>query len=157
MASDEEVLAGKRFDPLDAGELAQLYRLMSRLGWRPRCGARAATSEGATGIIDLRRSLRGSLRTGGEPIRLAHRRRRVARRRLVMLCDISGSMEPYARAYLQFLDLRRRQRAERRGVRLRDAADPPDPRARGAPSRARDPARRARRRTGRAAPGSATR
>ena len=53
--------------------------------------------------IDMRRTLRGSLRTGGDPIRLARRRRRVARRRLVMLCDISGSMEPYARAYLQFL------------------------------------------------------
>ena len=51
----------------------------------------------------MRRTLRASLRTGGDPIRLARRRRRVARRRLVMLCDISGSMEPYARAYLQFL------------------------------------------------------
>ena len=37
------------------------------------------------------------------PIRLAHRRRRVVPRRMVLLCDISGSMEPYARAYLQFL------------------------------------------------------
>src|SRR5947209_14843753 len=53
--------------------------------------------------IDMRRTLRASLRTGGDPIRLARRRRRIARRRLVMLCDISGSMEPYARAYLQFL------------------------------------------------------
>ncbi|HEY6494285.1 MAG TPA: VWA domain-containing protein, partial [Trebonia sp.] len=53
--------------------------------------------------IDLRRTLRGSLRTGGDPFRLARRRRRVVRRRLVLLCDISGSMEPYARAYLQFL------------------------------------------------------
>ena len=53
--------------------------------------------------IDLRRTLRASLRTAGDPIRLARRHRRVARRRLVMLCDISGSMEPYARAYLQFL------------------------------------------------------
>ena len=43
------------------------------------------------------------MRTGGDPIRLARRRRRVVPRRLVMLCDISGSMEPYARAYLQFL------------------------------------------------------
>ncbi len=51
----------------------------------------------------MRRTLRGSLRTGGDPIRLARRRRRVAPRRLVLLCDISGSMEPYARAYLQFL------------------------------------------------------
>jgi uncharacterized protein with von Willebrand factor type A (vWA) domain len=53
--------------------------------------------------MDMRRTLRGSLRTAGDPIRLARRRRRVVRRRLVMLCDISGSMEPYARAYLQFL------------------------------------------------------
>ena len=51
----------------------------------------------------MRRTLRASLRTGGDPSRLARRRRRVSRRRLVMLCDISGSMEPYARAYLQFL------------------------------------------------------
>ena len=53
--------------------------------------------------IDLRRTLRGSLRTGGDPIRLARKRRRVQPRRIVMLCDISGSMEPYSRAYLQFL------------------------------------------------------
>jgi uncharacterized protein with von Willebrand factor type A (vWA) domain len=53
--------------------------------------------------IDMRRTLRGSLRTAGDPIRLARRRRRITRRRIVLLCDISGSMEPYARAYLQFL------------------------------------------------------
>src|SRR5215207_7944375 len=53
--------------------------------------------------LDMRRTLRGSLRTAGDPIRLARRRRRVTRRRMVLLCDISGSMEPYARAYLQFL------------------------------------------------------
>ena len=51
----------------------------------------------------MRRTLRAARRTGGDPIRLARRQRRVTRRRLVMLCDISGSMEPYARAYLQFL------------------------------------------------------
>src|SRR5213078_2394022 len=41
--------------------------------------------------------------TGGDPARLARRRRRVVPRRIVLLCDISGSMEPYARAYLRFL------------------------------------------------------
>ena len=41
------------------------------------------------------------MRAGGDPIRLVRRRRRAAPRRLVMLCDISGSMEPYGRAYLQ--------------------------------------------------------
>ena len=77
----------------------------------------------------------------GDPIRLARRRRRIARRRLVLLCDISGSMEPYARAYLQFLTARR-QRAERRGVRLRHPADAPHARARRPQPGARDPARR---------------
>ena len=104
MASDEELLAGKRFDALDAHELAQLYRLMTRLEVatplrRTRRHERARHGR----RTDMRRTLRASLRTGGEPLRLARRRRRVVPRRLVMLCDISGSMEPYARAYLQFL------------------------------------------------------
>jgi uncharacterized protein with von Willebrand factor type A (vWA) domain len=104
MASDEERLAGKRFDALEPHELAQLYRLMSRLEVSTPLRRRRRHEKGRQGRrIDMRRSLRASLRTGGEPIRLAHRRRRVAPRRLVMLCDISGSMEPYARAYLQFL------------------------------------------------------
>jgi uncharacterized protein len=103
-ASDEELLRSKRFEALEPAELAQLYRLMARLrvATPPRRTRRA--ERGRRGErLDLRRTLRGSLRTGGDPIRLARRRRRILRRRLVLLCDISGSMEPYARAYLQFL------------------------------------------------------
>jgi hypothetical protein len=104
MASDEELLAGKRFDSLEPHELAQLYRLMSRLELATPVRRTRRYRKGRHGQnIDLRRTLRRSLRTGGDPIRLARRRRRIVRRRLVMLCDISGSMEPYARAYLQFL------------------------------------------------------
>jgi uncharacterized protein len=104
MASDEERLAGKSFDGLDPHELARLYALMSRLRLATPPRRTRRYERGRDGQrIDLRRTLRGSLRTGGDPIRLARRRRRVVPRRLVMLCDISGSMEPYARAYLQFL------------------------------------------------------
>jgi len=104
IASDEERLASKSFDALEPHELAQLYRLMSRLQIVTPERRRRRYEKGRHGQrIDMRRTLRGSLRTGGDPIRLARRRRRVERRRLVMLCDISGSMEPYARAYLQFL------------------------------------------------------
>ena len=104
MASDEERLAGKRFDALDAGELAQIYGLMSRLELAtPQRRTRRFEKAHHGRRVDLRRTLRGSLRTGGDAIRIARRRRRVVRRRLVMLCDISGSMEPYARTYLQFL------------------------------------------------------
>jgi uncharacterized protein with von Willebrand factor type A (vWA) domain len=104
MASDEERLAAKSFDALEPFELAQLHRLMTRLQLEtPRRRTRRYEQGRHGQHVDLRRTLRASLRTGGDPIRLARRRRRVARRRLVMLCDISGSMEPYARAYLQFL------------------------------------------------------
>jgi uncharacterized protein len=104
LASDEEVLRSKRFDALSPDELARLYRLMTRM--RPATPSRRTRRDERDRHgerIDLRRTLRGSLRTAGDPIRLARRRRRVVPRRLVLLCDISGSMEPYARAYLQFL------------------------------------------------------
>ena len=104
IASDEELLGQKSFDALEPHEIAQLYRLMSRLRLvAPRRRTRRYEKGRRGEHIDLRRTLRTSLRTGGDPIRLARRHRRVTRRRLVMLCDISGSMEPYARAYLQFL------------------------------------------------------
>ena len=104
MASDEERLAARSFDALEPFELAQLHRLMTRLALEtPRRRTRRYEQGRHGQHVDLRRTLRASLRTGGDPIRLARRRRRVAARRLVMLCDISGSMEPYARAYLQFL------------------------------------------------------
>jgi uncharacterized protein with von Willebrand factor type A (vWA) domain len=104
LASDEERLRHKRFDALEPDELAQLYRLMARLqiATPPRRMRRARRDRHGE-RIDMRRTLRGSMRTAGDPIRLARRRRRVVRRRMVLLCDISGSMEPYARAYLQFL------------------------------------------------------
>jgi uncharacterized protein len=104
LASDEERLRQRSFESLEPEELAQLYHLMSRLKLAAPPRRRRRYEKGRRGEqVDLRRTLRASLRTGGEPMQLARRRRRVARRRLVLLCDISGSMEPYARAYLQFL------------------------------------------------------
>jgi uncharacterized protein with von Willebrand factor type A (vWA) domain len=103
-ASDEELLRGKRFDALEPHELIQLRRLMAELAIAtPTRRTRRDKRDQHGERIDLRRTLRGAMRTGGDPIRLARRRRRVVRRRIVMLCDISGSMEPYARVYLSFL------------------------------------------------------
>jgi uncharacterized protein with von Willebrand factor type A (vWA) domain len=104
LASSEELLRHRSFDSLDPHELAQLYRLMSRLELlTPLRLTRRYQRRRHGERIDMRRTLRRSLRTAGDPVRLAHRRRRASPRRLVLLCDISGSMEPYARAYLQFL------------------------------------------------------
>jgi uncharacterized protein with von Willebrand factor type A (vWA) domain len=102
--SDEELLRAKRFDELTPGELLRLNELMARMRVAaPVRRTRRAERDRHGERIDLRRTLRGSLRTGGDPVHLRRRRRRIVPRRIVMLCDISGSMEPYARAYLQFL------------------------------------------------------
>ncbi len=103
-ASDEERLRERRFDALEPGELAELYRLMARLELAtPQRRTRRAERYRHGRSVDMRRTLRRSMRTGGDPIRLSRRRRRVVRRPIVLLCDISGSMEPYTRVYLQFL------------------------------------------------------
>jgi len=103
-ASEEEALSHKNFQSLNADELALLYKLMVRLQLATPDRTTRRKKRGRRGEhVDMRRTLRKSLHTGGDPIVLARRKRRTHPRRLVLLCDISGSMEPYARAYLQFL------------------------------------------------------
>ena len=63
----------------------------------------AAASGSGRGQPDLRRTLRAALKTDGEPIRRLHRARSTKHRRLVLLVDVSGSMEPYARSLLRFV------------------------------------------------------
>ncbi len=66
-----------------------------------RSRRRRAANKGR--IIDFRRTLRKSLSTGGEPLRLAKRKRPDRAVKIVALCDVSGSMMPYARTFLAFL------------------------------------------------------
>jgi len=103
-ASALERLAGRDFAVLDPGELAELARAMSllRLATPSRRSRRAETVHNGQ-RVDVRASLRRARRTGADPVRLVRRRPREQPRRLVVLCDISGSMEPYARALLQLL------------------------------------------------------
>jgi uncharacterized protein with von Willebrand factor type A (vWA) domain len=104
-ASAEERLGEKSFDSMSPEELAELRRFMRRLAVAAPERRTRRQRRGRRGErIDLRATLRMSLRTGGDPVDLARRRRRVRRRPLVMVLDISGSMEPYARAFLQFLE-----------------------------------------------------
>ncbi|GAA4248995.1 MAG TPA: VWA domain-containing protein [Dactylosporangium sp.] len=102
--SGAERLAGRDFSTLSADELAVLADLMRRLrlATPPRRSRRYRTAPEGT-AVDLRAALRRARRTGGEPLHLPRRRRREKPRRLVVLCDISGSMEPYARAMIQLL------------------------------------------------------
>ena len=104
VASAAERLRGRDFTELSAAELRQLVTLMRdlTLAVPPRRTRRyRAARDGKR--PDLRRTLRLARRTGGEAIRFSRRAPRVRPRRLVVLCDISGSMEPYARALLMLL------------------------------------------------------
>ncbi len=102
--SGGEVLRHKDFAELSDDELAMVKRLMLERPWRVeerRTRRRVAAAGGP--FLDLRRTLRHSLRRGGELIELRWRRRRLKTRPLVVLCDISGSMEAYSRIFLQFI------------------------------------------------------
>lgn len=103
-ASSAERLRNRDFAQLSPDELRRLAELMRELAIAvpPRVTRRYAPSRRGD-RPDLRRTLRQARRTGGEPVRLARRSARIRPRRLVVLCDISGSMEPYARALLQLL------------------------------------------------------
>jgi len=103
--SAAEVLRHKDFAVYSDDELAEAHQMMARLrlagSLRP-C-RRAVPSKKARGRPDLRRTVRAALRAGGEPMERAFVRPARRPRRLVLLLDVSGSMEPYARALLRFV------------------------------------------------------
>ena len=117
LSSDAERLAGRDFADLSAAELLQLEALMRQraLSTPPR-RTRRYRAKPAGSRPDLRMTLRQARRTAGEPVRLARRAPRLRPRRLVVLCDISGSMEPYARAMLQLLYCASQGKAGHRGA-----------------------------------------
>jgi uncharacterized protein with von Willebrand factor type A (vWA) domain len=104
LASATERLAGKDFAELSPAVLLMLSGLMRKLTLAvPLRRSRRPRPTAHGGRTDLRATLRYARRTGGHPVRLARRAPLMEPRRLVVLCDISGSMEPYARAMLQLL------------------------------------------------------
>jgi uncharacterized protein with von Willebrand factor type A (vWA) domain len=117
VASATERLRGRDFSSLSPDELRALATLMRGLviAVPPRRTRRYRPRKDGV-RLDMRRTLRLARRTGGEPVQIARRAVRSRPRRLVVLCDISGSMEPYARALLQFMYATSRA-AALRGVR----------------------------------------
>ncbi|MGH3068905.1 MAG: vWA domain-containing protein [Streptosporangiaceae bacterium] len=104
LASRVERLAGTDFAELTPAELQALTGLMSELTLAVPLRRSRREHPAARGRrTDLRSTLRHARRTGGHPLRLAHRTPLLRPRQLIVLCDISGSMEPYARAMLQLL------------------------------------------------------
>jgi uncharacterized protein with von Willebrand factor type A (vWA) domain len=103
--SATELLRHKDLSECTADELAEAHRLMAdlRVHAALRRSRRWKTSTSRhRGHPDLRRTVARSLRTGGEVVRPAASERGERPRRLVLLLDVSGSMEPYARALARF-------------------------------------------------------
>jgi uncharacterized protein with von Willebrand factor type A (vWA) domain len=104
-ATVTERLSSRDFGALTGAELAEMHALMERIGVRAarRRTRRRLRSGSGRVSFDLRATVRRASRSGGELLVLEHRRRRSRPRRLVAICDVSGSMDPYARELVRFL------------------------------------------------------
>lgn len=103
-ASADEILAAKDFEQMSGDEIARAKAVLARLTWSlPEQLSRRTEAATRGHAFDLRRTLRKSLKTGGNIIRLERRRRQTREPPLVVLCDVSGSMSGYARMCLHFL------------------------------------------------------
>lgn len=100
-ASPTELLRTTDFSTMTAAERTAAARFLERLRWSPgqRPSRRFRSSRDGS-RLDARATLRKSLASHGEPAVLIRRARRVKRRPLVILCDVSGSMEAYTRLLL---------------------------------------------------------
>ncbi len=100
-----EILTEKDFSDCTDQELAELTQLMARLRFtnHTRRSRRQVPTKGRGDKPDLRRTVQHALRHHGEPYRWAHTTAASRPRRLVLLLDVSGSMESYARALIRFL------------------------------------------------------
>ncbi|MCH7610685.1 MAG: VWA domain-containing protein [Chloroflexi bacterium] len=101
--SPAEVLRQKDFGELSVDELQELKRLVAGLTWNLGQRRSRRWRPGNLRLIDFRRTFRESLRSEGEVLRLARRRHKMRPRPLIVLADISGSMERYTGMLLYFV------------------------------------------------------
>jgi len=100
-----ETLRHKDFASFTAEELQSAKQFIESLVWRlnPRLTRRQVHAAKRTAFLDLPRAIRNSIWHGGEIIDLAWRRRKIKPRPLVVICDVSGSMDRYSRLFLHFI------------------------------------------------------
>ncbi|BBL80367.1 VWA domain-containing protein [Rubrobacter xylanophilus] len=101
--SPVEVLRKKDFALYSPEEFAELQRLLADLRLSGALRRTRRLEPARRGRHDPRRTMRSAMRTGGETVRHRFRRAKDQPRRVVLLCDVSGSMAPYSRALLRFL------------------------------------------------------
>jgi uncharacterized protein with von Willebrand factor type A (vWA) domain len=100
--SDTAALRSKDFAEFTPEELRSARAALDRLAWSPGSRQTRRWVPGRGRRLDLRRAIAGSRRTGGDVVVLPTRRRKRVPRPLVLICDVSGSMERYSRMLLHF-------------------------------------------------------
>jgi hypothetical protein len=102
--SAHEILRHKDFAAMSAEEFARVRALIAEIECsRPHRRSRRLRPHPRGRTLDMRRLARSTLATGGDAVHRRFRRRAQAPRKLVVLCDVSGSMEAYTRAMLLYL------------------------------------------------------
>jgi uncharacterized protein with von Willebrand factor type A (vWA) domain len=103
--SQEELLREKDFAAYTDAERAMARRLLARIALKgpKRLSRRTVATTRRRDEHDLRATIRASLRTGGELLERRYREQALRPRRLVLVCDVSGSMAPYSRMLLQYM------------------------------------------------------
>jgi uncharacterized protein len=100
--SAQELLRHKDFEEMTWAETEQVRRLLEEAPWRVAQRRTRRLRPSRNGRIDLRRSARHAIHSSGELMTLFRRKPRVRRRPLVLICDVSGSMERYSRLLMIF-------------------------------------------------------
>ena len=101
--SSQEVLRQKDFSEFTGREMTEARSMMAQLTWDLGNQHTRRMTPGSGDYLDLRRTMRKSLKYGGEFFELATRAPKNKPRSLILICDISGSMERYTRMLLHFM------------------------------------------------------
>ena len=101
--SAREVLQSKDFAEFTREEALRARQMMASLSWNPGFRRTRRKEPGKGPELDLRKTLQHNVKYGGEMLQLRNRRRKEKPRRLVVICDVSGSMESYTRMLLHFI------------------------------------------------------
>ena len=101
--STTEALAQKDFEEMTIEELDAVKRLMAQLVWQLGQRRTRRREVGKSHVVDLRRSLRRNFRYGGEMLEWSRLTQKIKPRPLVVIADISGSMERYSKLLIHFL------------------------------------------------------
>ncbi len=102
--SPYEVLAVKDFGSFKGDEVEEIRKLIAELA--PKLATRLSRRKTPTPrkkFIDMRRTIRKNLRYGGDIVRLFYRKQKIKKNDIVLLCDVSGSMDAYSQFLVQFI------------------------------------------------------